>query len=241
MQMFRSKTPNWILLILGIILINRLPAFACKCELPTTCQAFSRAESVFVGTLIDVEVDKKPFIPIAQARFEVEKPLKGTKGKIEVVQFELSDCFQIPLKIGEKYFVYKDPPNALNIFCNRTSLLANSSTELKYANSLSQKHPVFTIGGFINNLPKEKLKDTKVIVTTARNSYGVPIDSEGFFDFTARKPAIYTVKIVLPFEAATMVKNLENYTQFVGGTIEYSPQYRANACDYREFQVGPPK
>lgn len=216
------------------VLANQV--FACGCEVPTICQAYTRAGAVFTGILSKIEKDENSSIETVFAHFTVEKTFKGRTGKIEVVKFIIGSC-EKTFKIGEKYFVYKESDSSVNRVCNLTDTLDRSISDLEYASSLSETTPIFTISGRIDGLSRDEIGKAKLIIKSQNNRRQIPLDNDGFFDFAAKEDTTYQVKILLPFEATIFIESLGEGEKLTGTIVEYSLPFRPNECDYRKISV----
>ena len=130
-----------------LVSVLAFPALACNPALPTICEAYSRAKSVFIGTLAKVEKIKDSNMSEVYAHFSVKKIYKGTVNTIEVVRFDTGDCGTQMTEIGKDYFVYDEPYVDFASVANLTGLVEDSQTSIKYAENLSKKHPIYTISG----------------------------------------------------------------------------------------------
>lgn len=130
---------------------------ACSCIKPEVTQAFREASAVFVGEVIEIVEPhtNNPNAPMPdrlyRIRFRIDSSWKGTTSKEIVV---LSDqgragCFSWgPFLKDHKYLVYAErrTPSGTRIrnlavlfSCNRTSLLAKASQDLKELDKLGIK------------------------------------------------------------------------------------------------------
>src|SRR5690606_19244121 len=117
----------------------------------------TRAEAVFIGKVTSARTVKSGLIPHVLVDFTVEKRFKGESKTTEIVEFEVSDCFEVTFVVGERYFVYKNPKGSRAV-CNRTDKVENSAAEIDHAEKILGNKNLRTIGGFIRGLSKEELK-----------------------------------------------------------------------------------
>lgn len=231
-------------ILLGLVL--PITSFACQCEIPSVCLAYSRAKKVFIGKLEKIVETQNDHKNLIVAYFRVEKTFKGKRTNQENVTFKISECDLIKFQVGEKYFVYVDD-SGINTYCNRTGNLADAKNELDYVNNLSIKHPIFTISGYI---PKTDTasdsfeKGIKLIIRHGKKKTDVLIDKNGLFSFTARKKGIYEVAIQAPFDSNVTVRNDISYfgenvikvTNSLNKTlVKYRLEFKPNECDFKEF------
>lgn len=225
------------LAVLGCMVASWGKPLGCGCETPTVCQAYSRAEAIFVGKLISFEIDDKSFIRTVTAHFDVEKVFKGNIGKQEFVRFKMSDCFHVELKPGEKYFVYKDTAESMESVCNRTNLIANSVAELNYVNNISTTEPTYNVSGFLYGLSKDELHQAKITIEAGKLRQEVAIGEDGLFNFSTKNASEFVVRIALPFDAIVYMKDLDLTFPASGKEIVYCVKVRPNECNYREIGI----
>ena len=219
--------------------------FACYCEPPAVCQAYSRAKAVFIGTAEKIEINKYELRSPVKVTFSVERTFKGKTEKIETAEFGHSDCATMyKFKLGEKYFVYKEEPFHL---CNLTRPLSTSRFNLEYAESLSEANPIFSIMGAFSGLAKDDAKNIQVTIEKGQTKYKPDINDYGSFKFKATETGVYLIKIMLPFEAQinptpNMVGNILPDTAKISSTplqttLEYDAEFKPNECDVKFFDV----
>ncbi len=131
--------------------------YACSCITPEVPQAFSEARAVFIGEVIDIVEPRtnNPKAPLADrlyaVKFRIGRSWKGVTNQEVVV---LSDqgragCFSWGSFVkGQRYLVYAErrtpsgaPIRNLAVLfsCNRTTLVAAASEDLKKLGSLRVK------------------------------------------------------------------------------------------------------
>jgi len=227
-----------------LVSVLAFPALACNPAVPTICEAYSRAKSVFIGTLTKVEEIKGSHISEVFAHFSVKKVYKGSVNTMEVVRFYTGDCGIKMTEIGKDYFVYNEPYESLASVANPTNLVRNSRSSIKYAESLSERHPIYTISGWINGLTFDEMK--KVVVEISEGSRTHRRRLKKFsFNFVAKHETTYTVKITLPFDGIFLTKMIIGpfYNEFRsdGRSTEYTVQFKANKCDFRQIGISKPQ
>jgi hypothetical protein len=233
------------------ILLTETAAFCCNPAVPIVCQAYARAEAVFVGTLLGVERVDYPKDRI-EAKFAVTKIYKGNPEKVEVIRFIGRDnCGPNISKVGERYFVYKEPLSGG--VANLTAEYCPTMRDVKYAEDIArQRFPTYSIGGQLYGLTKEELAKVKITITDGsggvselRPNY-VGSSAGGrtvaTYEFIAKKMGDYIVRIALPVKTGVLTSILN--TILPAGdptsTIEYTVTFRANECDYREIELYKP-
>lgn len=136
-------------IFVGLAVLYSPSIYACSCVMPEVHQAFSEARAVFIGEVVDIVEPRtnNPTAPLADRlyaiKFKIDRSWKGV-GNQEVVV--LSDqgragCFSWGSFVkGQRYLVYgqrRDPAGAplrnlaVLFSCNRTTLIATASEDLK--------------------------------------------------------------------------------------------------------------
>ena len=96
----------------AVILISAQEVFPCSCADPSVREKFRAADSVFLGSLIEMSpTNPTKDFPLAanMVKFKVEKRWKGA-GKSEIMALANYDqpgwCGDLNLMAGEKYLIY---------------------------------------------------------------------------------------------------------------------------------------
>jgi hypothetical protein len=212
-------------------------AIACNPYVPRVCEAFSRADSVFIGTLTKVEDIPTSRTSAVLAHFAVERVFKGKVDKEEVIKFGSGDCDPKLTDIGEKYFVYKMGYDNIPMFGNPTAKLNESSYDLKYADSVNWLKPVYEISGRLTGYDKAVL--AKAVVTVEMGSFKqvLNVDKDNSYSVTVKQAGTYEIQITLPIEKRGWVNHQNSSMEFYGKTVEYSVDFKPNECDYREIEM----
>lgn len=231
---------DWLLWTFATVFlwgVSDVEVSACNPAVPVLCQAHSRADAVFVGTLIKVETVVNYPIKQIDAHFEVEKVYKGKTDKIEVVRFKAGDCDPQITEIGEKYFVYKEPFSPRSPVANMTGRYIPGMPAEKYAASLSQETPIFTVSGQIFGISDEERKKLRVIVRVGKKVYRLPLSEGGYFEQIVRSRNEIIVKVELPYFANVHTEILKEVFDSDDQEISYSLQFAPNDCDFRTISV----
>lgn len=223
----------------GLILAFLAPAvvFGCNPAVPTICQAYNRAEAVFIGTLQKVEEVREPDKPwMIDAHFLVVRTFKGPTKKIEVVRFGAGDCDPEIKKIGGDYFVYKEPPSYQ--IANRTHEVSRFMQDLEYAETRAKQPPTISIQGFIDDLTETQLAKTSVVITAPDGrSHILSLGNRGTYSFAAGQAGEYTVRISLPSKVLWHSVILNTYSPAVeSDVVDYKIQLRPGECDFRTIK-----
>ena len=116
-----------ILLCLSIQLIAAcaLPLQACECVSLSFAEEVSRADYIFIGTVLDGYSHSEDYVhKDMHYRFSIQKVFKGTRTDTVATGFGGGDC-GMGFKLGETYLVYTT--NGATTACRRNELLAKSS------------------------------------------------------------------------------------------------------------------
>lgn len=229
--------------VLILTLFFSVKVSACSCSVPLICEAYASAKAVFVGKLERLEENPQKFKENKIAYFRVEKTYKGKTEEIEQVSFTVGSC-ERKFTVGEKYFVYKTELPITNT-CGRTELFSAMPSDVEYAEGLSEKNPIYTIFGRVDDINGNGLKAVEIWITKGQDKIKITTDNYGNFEYTATESGTYNIKIVLPF-AAQIVRNLDGFYLPEGNefkitrkenqtTVEYDTEFEPNSCLYRNF------
>ena len=216
-----------------------VPVSACNCEIPTICQAFSIAKAVFTGKLLKLERNKTSDVETLIASFEVGRSFKGKPDRVENVKIVIGSCDR-KFTVGEEYFVYKQPPGQEYLTCDPTRLLSNAQADIKYASSLSDAHPIFTISGLITGVSGPDLEKIRITIDDGTKSSNLSFRRGagfGSYSFAAKKDASYTVTVTLPVTSASRLSELGLFHYFEGNQIKYTTKFKPNQCDHRDIEI----
>jgi hypothetical protein len=231
---YRRPGPRFLLAVITILIASHVSK-GCECEIPAICQAFSRAELVFVGKLIKIE-EAPPTTGVEQvyADFDVSESFKGSPSKIQRVEFLLGTCFDRP-QVGENYFVYKNSNTRLEYYCDRTRKVDTAQTDLAYARSLAKAPPQFIINGVVNGLSTSEVRKTRIFVIYKLKSSPVKIMEDGSFHYSGKKEGKYEVRIYFPTKFIFTVKSSHGEMEIFAESTSYTLDFKANECDFRRF------
>lgn len=221
-----------------LLLFSTAIVRACNPALLTVCQAYTRAESVFIGKLTKVEELPGNGARVIEARFEVSKVFKGQPNKIEVIRFDGGDCGPQVKQVGIDYFVYKDPPTrVLYAIANYTAPVAASKDDIKYAESLSISKPIFKIYGQIQTVEEEDLKAVVMTISRGKTETTLSLDKNGYFEFSTFEDAEYEIKVSVPFPSVFRTESMGWGNESTGKDHKYPLKFKPNECDYRTIQI----
>jgi hypothetical protein len=221
-----------------LILLSTMAAFGCNPAVPTVCQAYTRAEAVFVGTLLSVDEVPRLSPPRVEAKFTVNKIYKGKPNPIELVRFQTDyNCGPKLPKIGGQYFVYQEPFSSG--VANLTREYFPTMDEVKFAEGIAQrKTPVYSIGGqFLQRLTPEEISNVSITITGQDGIVRkVPLSDNGYFELTVTKTGDYAVRVHLPRNTAGWATILNSMEESSGNHYYYTVTFSPNDCDFREFR-----
>ena len=212
-------------------------ALACHPYGPRICEAFSRADAVFIGTLTKVEDIPTSTTSAVFAHFSVERVFKGKVENVEVIKFGSSDCDSKLTEIGQAYFVYKMEYENIPRFGNRTAKLSESDLDLKYAKAVSWRDPVYEISGRLSGYDKKVLANAVLTVEIGGMKRVVNVEKDNSYSLKVKQPGNYVIKIMLPVEKHGSIGHQNSFMEFNGKSVEYSVDFKPNECDYREIEM----
>ena len=196
--MMLTRTVRIAFLVLVLTLSGSFATLACHPAPATVCQRFERADAVFVGTLTKAErKDEGSYITL-YATFTVLETYKGNVGASETIKFGTGDCDPTFDKIGERYFVFKEPMRRPSLVANYTHVLGNPDIDLAFAKQVNPKKPVFRISGFLSGLPKADFPRTRIMINDGRKNKSISIDRNGWFGLVRKDKHFQTIfKVIL--------------------------------------------
>jgi hypothetical protein len=170
----------------------------------------------------------------------VEKVFKGSVKDIETISVRRSDCDPEFTKMGEKYFVYKDPDRYSNVL-NLSSPLDLAKADLEYAETVSKRRkPTFTISGLVSELNPDQIRRSYVEFETGGIKRRVWLGKNGTFKYDTTEQGTYTVRAVIAFDGKIVAKTIGDFGEvYFGpqkGSVVYSLEFKPNGCDYREIR-----
>ena len=223
-----------------MVLISAGDTYACNPALATVCQRYERAEAVFIGTLTKTERKDEGHFTTLYATFTVHETYKGTVGPVEIIKFGTGDCDPTIDKVGDKYFVYKEPLRRPSSVANYTHVLGKSDGDLAFAKQVNPKKPVFGISGVLSGLAKANLPKTRVVINDGRKNKNIGINRDGWFEYVTRRPGTYKITVHLPIRANIGWEELNTFSDIVEGTsFTYETTFRPNGCDARQINISP--
>lgn len=229
--MMISTFKFWVLPFLFLIMTT----FAAgQCIAPTICQAYSMADSVFLGKVSKIENAMNEYGGGKKVTFSVDRMFKGTlEPSVEAAFYQQREDFEF-LR-GEKYLVYKYSDDLSERICNRTELIKDSQEDIEYATNLISQSQKYSIEGQIISSSKDL--DAKVFIFHKSHRDVLPIDKNGFFRYQTKVPGNYKVKIMFPAEVNIFIDSLGLKKSNVGENYEYEVNLNDPGCNYHEFYV----
>ncbi|HYG81171.1 MAG TPA: hypothetical protein VD861_12320 [Pyrinomonadaceae bacterium] len=235
---------------------------ACSCVHPTTCEAYSRADAVFVGT-VESFTERKEYedfeggrirFAFQVSRLRVEESFTDLNGAAEVVvETEVSSNCGFRLAQGARYLVYGQRLKETGRFgagtCTRTALAENAAEDLAYLRSATREASGATISGRVvyddGAAVGDEIVDANVEplgVTTAVLEGGgrrreARIGPEGFYSFYDVAAGKYKLYVSLP-DGLTDFKRLS--PDIADGSDEKDQREIAitgRGCFHRHFAV----
>lgn len=235
-----TKKLSLIFLTLSLFWLFSITALACSCYSTLPCEAYTKADQVFIGKLQKLEKVENSRFAEVYAYFAVERMFKGNFKKEIIVKYETM-CRSKPFEIGETYFVYDDS-GQMNNMCNRTNVFykkfSKDDLDLKYAESLSTDKLQFSILGRLDELSESELKQTFIEIADDEKSYRISPTKDGVFNFLGYKQNTYNVKITIPFLAEVFPGYQASNPNFTTTklktqtSVDYKLSFQPNGCHY---------
>jgi hypothetical protein len=158
----------FVTVLVAIFGLASRDSYACFCLSTEVPEAFTNARAVFIGQVIAITKPKSndPKAQLADrlytVRFKVEKSWKGRTFFQEIIVLSeqgKSWCFSWgPFIEGRKYLVYAEATEGDNLAvlfrCNRTTVLANASQDIKQLNSFQLFPPRIPTKIFFSDFTK---------------------------------------------------------------------------------------
>lgn len=191
---------------------------ACMCEPRKPCQAYARAETVFVGVVTQSRMEQAPggFPPNAVstslnegapvARFRVERAFRGIAAE-EVEIWGTGNSCDFYFEEGQHYLVYayRDPDRKAlyTSLCSGTSRVSKANEHLTY---LSRGKTIDTGGVFqgemvraIYNSAKDSwdskpVANAEVVLQSETQRFRTVSNQQGTFEFSVLPPGHYKVR-----------------------------------------------
>lgn len=209
------------------------------CDTSFPCRAYARAESVFVGELVDVKPAVDGFH--TTNTFRVKQVLKGNPAASQSVRFRKFD-FVVPFIIGEDYFVYAERSDR-SWSPNLTHPFDKTSCDYKYALEVSKNPERFLTGGYVYEGIYRRVNGARIEVILPNSLKKVDLSPRGRFRLVRNEPGVIRLRLTVPFVANALVTSGEIAFKFERTVInrttffEYEVEYQAGGCDFRDIRV----
>lgn len=235
----------FILISLAWLTVSSTKAQGCSCleyDVPV-CAAYSRADAVFTGQLLDITVEKESDqqISTAMLHFIVEQPFRGITGdRVEVETIHGTSC-DLRFAKGEKYLIYAGKRSNGQLVvgpCTRTQNLKYADEDLSYLRTLAQQEVKETILGRFGKF--QQLPGLRITVQNADQTIETKTDQNGNFSVLLPGPGNYKVSVFIPFAAAVMAYPEDKQATINASTLtifEYEAQVARNECHFRQLEA----
>jgi len=220
-----TKELLFVLAFLALASIFALEADACSCVRAETCEYASRADSVFVGKVVDVaevvRTVKSRVLPVGgdweeEVRQEhrqvskmlIEESFLGREAKEILIETELSSSCAFPLSLGATYMAYAHKSdttqNLMTGFCSGTKPILHAAKELEELRA--ERGKLSTVSGKVGfgtfgRLDPRQLKKfgvTSVRLIGTGSTKQENIGSDGTFRFRGVPSGEYRLEVLLP-------------------------------------------
>ena len=202
----------------AFVLLSAARAQACTCAGPgQPCEAFGRADAVFVGTVTGAETLKpkegEDWLASRLFRFTVLQPFLGVEGtEVEVATGSGGGDCGYGFRRGETYLVYayggRDGKPLTTGICSRTGPVSEASEDLEFLRSLPSRAAGVTISFTVtrqrqsvkagNSKEVGGMADARLVVEGAGGRAEVKTDPGGRARLSGLKPGAYKIRLELP-------------------------------------------
>jgi hypothetical protein len=196
-------------------------AFACSCmQTPPPCEAYWRAEAVFIGTVKEVsqiELEEEVGGSILKYRnplfhFSVDQTYRGVNGsQVAIMTGQGGGDCGFGFKIGEQYLVYayrdhRKKEMLSTSICTRTRPIRGADEDLEYIRGLSKASPGGWVLGEISKASRTQegrlqllpLKGVEVTIEGQGKTVTVATDSDGKYRASSLPEGGYKVRVSPP-------------------------------------------
>lgn len=258
-----------VCLFCGLFLLSSYNAFACSCSDHFTplIAHYSRADSVFVGKVINIkkfgsESEKEVWFPKHRTvEFEIQKAYKGTNSSTKRIalntNFNEASCGfgedETPKK-GQKWIVFvqrSEEDNRLYFggMCEPSSHLEKIADLSYYETKItSVKEKQAIIGTVVDEMKIEGIKDIEVILEGAGQRITTRTDEKGLYYFPVSSKGNYKITINIPFASSIGVstfsvkqnqtkENADVNARPIKSTLTYDIQLKDGEFNYNEIDI----
>lgn len=225
--------------------VARVSACVCGEYGTPPCAAYSRADAVFVGTVLSVNKEKpsENSWPMVRIEFGIDEAFKNISGKtVQVWASTDTDCSS-KYEIGDRLFVYTHKDSTTkrwNIWdCDRTTSLDSADEDLSYARQAIKGLSKQGVSGMLRLNGYEVMPGMKVVVEKDQKKYTGKTDAQGRFNIELPASGNYTIRASVPFSAGALSRrsSVEEKTTEAESVFSYSVDLPKGECDYRELEV----
>lgn len=255
-----------ICLALGLFLISSQYTFACSCRdsfMPLVVH-YSRADSVFVGEVINIKkLGNKPkgdfYRKNISVEFEIKKIFKGIDFSVKRISL-ITNTFagtcgrDEPPKKGQKWiaFVYKDEKDNQLYFggmCDASRYLETDSDISSYENEINSiKEKQAIIGTVVNDMKIAGIKGIEVTLEGEGQKISTLTDEDGLYYFPLSTKGNYKITINIPFSAFvgisdfpveenTTMESTDEHARPLREIVTYKVQLKENEFHYNPIKM----
>jgi len=240
------KLTEIVFILTLVIIFGIQTSFACQCFTPPPCSSYWKFDTVFVGTVKNVEnvAETNNFMP--KVEVEVEQNFKGMKSKKAFTQnyygnscawsFEKDDKFLFYGNLAEKKENYFSTG-----YCTRTQRFEENLSDFDYFKTLNSSTPNFWIWGTISRgyrgSPIQGVKAE--VLDNKKRLLGIS-DKYGDIKFSVSEEGKYRVRVYIPKGAVIAISQLEEQRDLLkrrgrnkkGRFVEYEIEVKNNQCGW---------
>ena len=180
-----------------------VPAAACSCD-PTpqhACQRIGGGQSIFVGTITDVEESGDGEV----ARFAVKEWLAGNTGTQATVFTHPALCGNVAFPTGATMLVYATPmgnQRLMTSLCDPNRFLPGAEEEVEYLRRASRGDRQTVVYGSVVGV-RAPSSGIGVLIRGAGGKRRIATDAHGGFAVYGLPAGRYTIRVETPGAAAT--------------------------------------
>ncbi len=212
----------------------------CSCSAVSACLSFTRASSVFVGTII--AAGNRDEYGRINVRFDVSESLKGVTSELRTIQFYPDSCIVRDLKKGKKLLVYADQNGSVRA-CNPTREYSRSAAEVEAIREILAEPSAFTIRGRLELDPEISRSAIRIELSYGTSVHQLEIDKKDIFSVKVYKENSYTVRIIYPHQTDLSVRAYpEAFAPEIRSNAKeniatFPVQYAPSTCDDRKIEI----
>ena len=209
------RTGRYSVVILALMLCGFVDeAFACTCMRMTACEAFARAEAVFIGSVRSSSVVKtsneNDSFPQIAYRFSIEQNFFGVEGQeVEIITGRGGGDCGFAFGRNVAYLIYAHRNSTTGKFstsiCTRTRPVSEADEDLTYIRAAMKETPGVTISGLVQRYHPDRREEQRgpalagqtIIVAGKDREHRVVTNTDGRYVVADLSAGKYEVRLEL--------------------------------------------